>query len=81
MVIQWAPLVLGIVAIVGGVLILRSRVWVAGTIANLQRATFGRAGARLASQSTPGGLIAPSLITIAIGVTLVLLALFYGSAL
>lgn len=50
---SWIPLVMGVVLIAGGVVTIVARAWVASSIANLQRATFGRFGEKLASQATP----------------------------
>jgi hypothetical protein len=69
---SWIPLVMGVVFIAGGLFTIVARVWVASSIANLQRATFGRFGEKLASQATPR-------VTAALGVYFVIFGVLMSS--
>ena len=71
MTVDWPPVIVGAVITTFSVVILRARTWIARTIANLQRATFGPLGEPIAKRSTPNGLIAPSILGIAIGVVMI----------
>jgi hypothetical protein len=75
--INWPPLIIGVVTVICGLLALRWRIWLARTTATLQRATFGRGGSFIADRSTPRGVIFPASGTVAVGVVLILLSLFY----
>lgn len=69
---SWIPLAMGLIFVVGGGMTIVARVWVASSISNLQRATFGRFGERIASQSTPR-------VTAALGVYFVLFGLLMSA--
>lgn len=69
---SWIPLAMAVVFGAGGIAIVVFRGWVARSVSNLQRATFGRLGEPIASRSTPRA-------TAAIGVMFVLFGVLLGS--
>lgn len=74
--VAWVPVVLGLVAIVGGILGLRYRARISRILADGQRAAFGKAAEPIASRARPAGLIAPSVAGLVLGSALVLMGLF-----
>lgn len=74
--IFWPPVIIGPVAIIIGILIVRFHKPLASGTAEAQRAAFGRFGEFMASKSRPSGVIVPGIGFIVIGVVAILMGLF-----
>ena len=74
--IFWPPVIIGPVAIIIGILIVRYRKSLASGTAEAQRAMFGRFGEFVASQSRPSGALIAGIGFIVIGVAALLMGLF-----
>ncbi|MEX5296640.1 hypothetical protein QYM41_15285 [Kocuria sp. CPCC 205268] len=74
--IFWPPVIIGPVAIIIGILIVRFRKSIVSGTAEAQRAMFGRLGEFVASQARPSGALIPGIAFIVIGVAAILMGLF-----
>ena len=74
--IFWPPIIIGPVAIIIGILIVRYRKSLASGTAEAQRAMFGRFGEFVASQSRPSGALIAGIGFIVIGIAAILMGLF-----
>lgn len=75
MTIFWPAFIVGIVVIAAGIFIIIKRVPLARLSADSQRATFGKAGERVAKASTPMNVVIPGVGAIVVGVTGVVMSL------
>jgi hypothetical protein len=72
---NWGSILVGVLALIMGIIVILARKNLASGIAEGQRTTFGRAGEKIARQSKPVGVLIAGIGGVLIGITAIVLGI------